>query len=74
MTTWRACLIALALGLEAAPGASAQAENPEPHVVAALRNLQEAKRHLEALRRSDKRDHAIEYMQDAIKAVDALQK
>jgi hypothetical protein len=65
--------LALALGI-AAGNAPARADNPEPHISGAMRSLQEAKRHLEALPRSDKRDHAIEYTGDAIKAVDELQK
>jgi hypothetical protein len=76
MNAWNLSALALALAIGIAFGGAtpARADNPEPHVTGALRSLQEAKRHLEALPRSDKRDHALDYTQDAIKAAEELQK
>jgi len=76
MNLWNltALALAVALGLIAGSGSPARADNPDPHIAGALRGLNEAKRHLEALPRTDKRDHALEYTQDAIKAAEDLQK
>jgi hypothetical protein len=71
MNLWNmsALALALALGLVAGGRAPARADNSDPHVAGALRGLNEAKRHLKALPRTDTRDHALAYTEDAIKAV-----
>jgi hypothetical protein len=77
MNLWNMSALALALALGLVVGGAAttaRADATEPHVSGALHDLQEAKRHLEALPRSDKRDHALDYTRDAIKAVEELQK
>jgi hypothetical protein len=56
----------------AGPTAPAIAGAIEPHIAGARASLNEARRHLEALPRSDKRDHLIVRVQDALKGVDDL--
>ena len=75
---WKASTLSLAAALAAVIASgrvpAAKADAPEPHVAGAIQAFQSAKRHLEALPRSDKRDQAIEYTQDAMKLTEDLGK